>query len=211
MREVQATLIAGLTLVVIAIGVVLAHAPATLAGTNGVTANEEWGEVSGDTKICQASEMLPSKSSGIAISLSAFHGPRVTAELLSDERVVTRGQQGSNWSGQTITIPVKPLNQVVHNVTLCLIFSAQHEPIGLFGEPFPPAAAATYNGAILPGRLRIEYLQPGRRSWWSLVASTAYHLGLGRTASGTWVSILAFALMITAVATLSRALLKESQ
>jgi hypothetical protein len=55
----------------------------------------------------------------------------------------------------------------------------------------------------------MEYLRPGRKSWWSLASSVAHHMGLGHAASGTWIVFLVLALMLTVVILASRLALRE--
>ncbi len=72
----------------------------------------------------------------------------------------------------------------------------------MVGRTTPPAEATFGGTKPLPGRISIEYLQPGRRSWWSLALSVARRLGLGRAAAGTGNALLVLALAL-AVLTLS--------
>jgi hypothetical protein len=209
MREARVALAVGLALTVLAVLAVLAHSPDSVARANGIAAQDPLGQFSGRAKLCQTGESLPRGTSAIVISLSAFHGPRVAAQALSGTRVLTRGEQDSNWTGRTIAIPVKPLARTIAGATICVEFSTAHEPVSPFGQPTPATLAATGNGDTLPGRVSVEYLRPGGRSWWSLASSTAYRLGLGRADGGAWIAFVAIALMLAAAATLSAALLEE--
>jgi len=150
MREARVAVIAGLTLTVIALAAVLSHAPATVAGANTIPAQDPLGADSAGATVCQAGETLPRDTSAIAISLSAFHGPRLTTAVLSGGHVLTRGQQGSDWSGRTVTIPVKTLDRTVAHATICFTFAAAHEAVSPFGAPTSRAVAATDDGVALP-------------------------------------------------------------
>lgn len=209
MREARIAVAAGLALIVLALGAVLAHSPASVARSNGIPTQDPLGAGRGSATVCQAGETLPRGTTAIVVSLSAYHGPRLSAEVLAGGHVLTRGARGSNWSGRTVTIALKPLSHTVGQVTVCVAFAVNHELVVPFGLPTQPALAATANAVALPGRLRTEYLRPGNRSWWSLARSTAVHLGLGRAASGTWVAFLALALALAVATTASVALLRE--
>ena len=72
------------------------------------------------------------------------------------------------------------------DATICLTRNPVAIPVGLFGNVSPRAVAATSDGEPLPGRMRVEYLAPGRRSWFSLARYVARRLGLGHVPSGAW-------------------------
>src|SRR5271168_3967192 len=109
MHEARVALVVGLGFVVLALGVVLYHSPATITRTNGLAADVPLGHVDGATRLCQRGEELPRDTSAIVASLSAFHGPHLEAEVLTGTRTVTEGALGSDWTGRTATIPVRPL------------------------------------------------------------------------------------------------------
>jgi hypothetical protein len=209
MDRVTIALAAGLALLAVAIGLTLLHSPTSVAGTNGGKQDEGLVSIRKSAMVCQAGEVLPRGTSVIVASLSTFTGPKVMAEALSGARVLTRGQLGSGWTGRTVAIPVKPLTRTVWNVKICFAFAPKDEAVTPYGHSSAPAVAATYNGKALPGRIRAEYLRPGSRSWWALVSSTAYHMGLGRAASGTWIVFLVIALMATVATVVSKLLLEE--
>ncbi len=72
----------------------------------------------------------------------------------------------------------------------------------MVGRRTPPAEATVGGARPLPGRISVEYLHPGPRSWASLAVSVARRLGLGRAAAGTGNALLVLALALT-VLTLS--------
>ncbi|HTU77354.1 MAG TPA: hypothetical protein VMF09_01185 [Solirubrobacteraceae bacterium] len=209
MREARVALAAGLVLIAVALAAVLLHSPAAVAGSNGVAAEDPLGQILTRSRVCQSGEALPAGTSALVVSLSAFHGPAVSAEALSGASVLTRGRQGSNWSGRTVTIPLRPLARAVRDATICLAFSPGHEAVVPFGQPASPTLAAGVGGSPLPGRMRAEYLKAGDRSWWSLASAVAYHVGLGRAAGGAWAAILAIALGVAVTAAAAGALAAE--
>jgi hypothetical protein len=84
-------------------------------------------------------------------------------------------------------------------------------PVELAGNVAPRALAATVNGKPLRGRLRIEYLARGHRSWLSLAKHVARRLGLARTPSGTWIVLPLVAMMAIAVALGGWLLMREQR
>jgi hypothetical protein len=81
-------------------------------------------------------------------------------------------------------------------VTLCVAVGPNSEPIFIFGREAPQREAAVATGeGRLRGRMGVEYLTAGRRSWWSRILPVARHMGLGHALSGTWVVLLIAALV----------------
>jgi len=62
---------------------------------------------------------------------------------------------------------------------------------------------------VLGGRMWIEYLRPGDRSWASLIPSIVRAIGLGRADPGTWIALLALSLMATVAALASCVAFRE--
>jgi hypothetical protein len=209
MRSVKIALAAGLTLLAIGIGLTLLHSPMSVAHANGVPLEED--EIATTNKsatYCQAHELLPGGTSAIRISLNAFTGPRVRLVVTSGGQSITGGERGSGWTSRVVTVPVKPLPRTVSGVTVCVSFRLRDETISVFGRTTPRATAAHDGRQTLRGRIWIEYLRPGERSWASLVPSIARRMGLGRAAAGTWIVLLALALL-AAVAVLASSLVLE--
>ena len=80
----------------------------------------------------------------------------------------------------------------------------------LAGNATHGALAATVNGRPVSGRMRVEYLARGNRSWLSLAKHVARRLGLGHAPAGTWIVLPLAALMATAVALGAWLLMREA-
>jgi hypothetical protein len=201
MRGARVALAAGLVLLAIAVGIVLAHSPETLARSNALhPLNLRLTSVPGSGSACQSNELIPAETTAIGVSLNASDGPRVTVTVLSGKTVVAHGKSASGWLGRLVTIPVAPLGHAVQHATVCVAFSGADERVRFLGVRTPARAAARSHGRALPGRLTIEYLRRGSSSWWSLALPVARRLGLGRAWAGTWIALLVAALMASAIA-----------
>jgi hypothetical protein len=210
MRSVAVALAAGLTALVLAIGVTMLHSPMSVARTNGVATEEHRIDMTRhDASYCQANELLPQGTSALRLSFSALTGPRIHVVVTAGGRQTTSGERSSAWTSRVVTVPVKPLPRTVANVTVCASFRLKDESVTVFGEPTPPASAARDGRRHLMGRFFIEYLRPGRRSWASLASSTVAHMGLGRAAAGAGIVLLAIALLVAIAAIASRLVLEE--
>jgi hypothetical protein len=202
MRSVKVTLAVGLALLVVAIGVVLSRSPLVVAGTNSVPVQTEAEIKRGDTGSCQQAGTIPQGTSAIRLAVEARDvGPRVAVKVLSGSRVVAAGAREAGWTAAiTVTVPVPRVSHAVSDARICIAIGSIVEPFRVYGALAPPAAAA--RSALQGVNLRIEYLRPGPSSWWSEISSTAYHMGLGRAAGGTWIVFLVVAL-VSAVAILA--------
>jgi hypothetical protein len=210
MRDVKIALVAGLTLLVVGIVVALARSPMSVAHTNGTSEEESRiAAVNHGATYCQAGELLPRGTSAIRLSWFAFTGPRVRLVVYSGAKAITSGESGSGWTSREVTVPVKPLAHTVSNVTVCGSFQMRYEELTVFGKPTPRADAAYDGHQKLPGRMWIEYLRSGTRSWAALVGSILSHMGLGRASSGPGIVVLALAALAAVVALASHLVLRE--
>jgi hypothetical protein len=199
----------GLLIGAAALGVTLSQSPLTVARAN-VAKPELLGTTEQKVAACQTNEVLPRGTSAIRLRSYAFLGPRVTVEVWAHKRMIAHGEHGSGWTGGDVTIPVHPLPTTISGVELCFAFFLNGEESGqLVGEPTGAARAARGPAGLLPGREGVEYMRPGRSSWWSLAPAVARRLGLGRAWSGTWNAWFVIALMCAVVILCSRAILRE--
>jgi hypothetical protein len=199
--RVRTVLAVELALIAIGVAIVMSGGPLIVTGSDegAVRAALVGGE--GGT-ICQAGETVPRGTSSLRLSLNAHVGPAMTATVSAGGHVLASGTRGSGWAGARVTIPVTRVAHAVRDATVCATIDQTRETVTLIGQPTGRAVAARSGHIVLPGRIQIEYLQPGTRSWWSLVLPVARRLGLGRAPSGTWVALLV-ALLFGAVAALA--------
>ncbi|MGO9760188.1 MAG: hypothetical protein ACLP1Q_02865 [Solirubrobacteraceae bacterium] len=211
MYGVRIALIGGLLAVAVALGLVLTHSPASVAATNRVQGaqNEPIASTSHGASYCQAHEVLPKGSSAIRIWLDAAAGPRVSVVVSSDGHPITGGVRGSNWIGGSVTVPLTPLSHAVSGVTVCASFQLRDETIIAQGRATSPAIAAHEGRRALRGRIWIEYLRPGTRSWASLAPEVMRNMGLGRATSGTWIVYLALLLLVAVIGVSSNLVIEE--
>lgn len=204
MRGVKVALVAGLSLVAVAIGLTLARSPKSVAATNKPHGQQETAISSTRrrTSYCQAGETLPRGTSAIRVSLAASIGPRVSLLASAGGHVIISGEQDSGWTGSVLAIPVRTLPHTVTGVTICVSFAPAHETVGLLGEHTRAAIAAREGRRPTQGRMWIEYLRPGTRSWASLVSSVVRNMGFGRAWSGSGIVLVAL-LLLGAVAILA--------
>jgi hypothetical protein len=210
MPSVRVALAAGLALTALAVVVTLSQSPLGVAATNSVQGREELETLHQGTALCQPGETIPRGTTAIRLGIFAWLGPRVTLAAYSGNRAVTEGQRGSGWTGWVVTVPVKPLSHSVSHVKLCFaIHLAGDETVKVVGEHRSADGAYHSNGTPLGGRATVEYMQPGKRSWWSLASLVARRIGFGHADSGPWSVFVVIALAAAVALAVSRIVLRE--
>jgi hypothetical protein len=218
------SLTVGLALTAMAIGIVLSRSPTVVARTNGVPIEGTVRAMTSAGEVCQEHELLLRGTTAIRLSLEALYGPRVSVRAVHDGELVTSGERGSGWTRQNVTIPVKSVPRTVAQVDVCFALAPKDETVDLNGGRSASALVSS-GGAraggppgidyLLPvprptsAGIRIEYLRPGSRSWWSLALQVARRMGLGRAPSGTWTVLVVLAAMAALVAVVSWLLARE--
>jgi hypothetical protein len=206
--DVKIALVGGLAVTALAVTATLLHAPSIVAATNSIARTTRLVVADTGAGACQGNEAPPRGTSAIRLALSASFGPRVNVTALSGSRVIARGTQETGWVGGDVTVPIGPVRRAYSHVTVCFQITRLTGSVAVVGEKTPPAVAATAGGEALPGRLRIEYLRPGR-PWLSVIPAVLRHMGLGRAAAGAWIAVPIGALAAAAAALASWAVLRE--
>jgi hypothetical protein len=211
-RSVSIALVAGIALLAVVGAITLTRSPPRVArvgepGGDAVTRTLARGAI--DFAVCQPGEALPAGVSGIRLALWAFYGANVHVRVYKGSRVLTEGSRGADWTSDSVTVPVEPLERSSSGVTLCFGIGPNSQPISVLGVAAPPTSAASVDTVsdepdpsvvlgeheLVPGRVGVEYLAAGTGSWWSRILTVARHMGLGRSYAGTWIALLVAALM----------------
>jgi hypothetical protein len=214
MRKVKVALAVGLALLAAVVAVTLTRSPPRVLRVGVPTGDAGDAGLAGGpgrVAVCQPDETLPAGTSGIRLATWAFYGAKIHVRVYSGSRVLTEGSRGPDWTSDSVTVPVKPLQRSVSGVELCFGIGPTTQPVTLLGihtttgqaasargRSEPTLAAATSTNAVLKGRVGVEYLGAGHGSWWSRVSSVAKRMGLGRAYSGAWIALLVAALMAAA-------------
>jgi hypothetical protein len=204
--RIRVALAVGLALIALALLATLSHAPLVAAKTRSIPPETQLVATTHDIGGCQRGEVLPRGTVAIRLGLFGVTTPEVAVKVFAGTRVVTEDTLAAGWSGEGATVPVRALSRTVAPVKICFALASVNGEVTMVGRRTPPAEATVGGAKPLPGRISIEYLQPGHRSWASLAVSVARRLGLGRAAAGTGNALLVLALALT-VLTLSSWLL----
>lgn len=204
MRRTRLALAAGLSAIAVSLGAVLARAPDTVAGTNGVPAHFAVAFIQGGEAICQGGGTIPAGTSAIRVSLSVNIGPRVDVKVFSGSRLVTDGVRGAGWGvDETVTVPVRRVTRAVAGTRICTVIGPAVEPIQVNGVRVPIGSSPS--GVWL----RMEYLRSASRSWLARVPAIAGDMGIAHAPSGAWVAYLVIVLMLGVCALAGRLALRE--
>jgi hypothetical protein len=201
----------GFILITAVLGVILLRAPDDVISTNFVTVTQQLSLFGRHAKVCQATERLPASTEALRISLIGYFGPTVSVAVSHEGQIVASGQRNAGWFGGSLTLPLHPAVRTPLDAKICLTRDPGGLPVELAGNVAPTALAATVNGKALPGRMRVEYLRGGHRSWLSLARHVARRLGLGHSPSGTWIVLPLAAMMAMAAALGAWLLLREAR
>jgi len=201
-RQARWALVLSLALLAIAGALTLTRSPMRVVRVSAKP-EHSLGTTTGSIAACQADEVLPGGVSAIRLHLEAPFGPPVLVRVYSGSRVLTAGSRAADWTSSSVTVPVEPLQHSASKAKLCFYVRANSERLKLYGVPAVTAnAARAGNGQALPGRMSVEYLTPAPGSWWSRVVPVARRIGIGHAIGGTWVALLAAALVAGAAALL---------
>jgi hypothetical protein len=206
--RVRVALAVCLTLMLIAIGVGLARTPLVRAGTDGTPLPTEVGATFAPDTVCQAEEVVPKGTTIVRMSLLSLLGPGIKLQVTAGEQVVTTGIRSSGWTGTVVSIPVRPVTRTYTHATVCFTLAKRQQLVNYRGTNTIHSPAVSNGTQVLPGRIRIEYLQPGKETWLSLALPTARRIGLSVGGGGGIVLVL-FALALTIASLTSWLVVRE--
>jgi hypothetical protein len=191
----------------------LLQTPKAVISSNYVTVTQELGLLREHTTVCQSGERLPAGTAAIRVSMGAIAhvGPSVSATVSHQGRIVASGHHDGGWVSGSLTVPLRPPVEKPADAKICLVPGRIGMPVELIGNMAPRNLATTVNGTPLSGRMRVEYLKRGHRSWLSMARHVARRLGLGHSPSGAWIVFPLVVLMALAVTLAAWLLLLEQR
>ena len=215
LARVAVVAVLGLVALEAGLAVLLSSESVRYAGTNDVGGRALLTQSSGTReRVCQVGELLPRDTSTIRLSLQATGGPGPALALTASRHgtVLTRGTRAAGWKGQMATIPVRWVAHSTDGVRICVTLG-RRGAVNLRGGriklPELVRPEAELDGTPVGGRVRIEYLKPGRDSWWSYAGTVLHRMGLGRAWPGAGTPLLAWLLMAAAATCALGLLIRE--
>jgi hypothetical protein len=189
-RSFAITLGVGLTLLAIALVATLSQAAPRRMGTNKIGTDEVFGATRGGGTFCQRYEQIPAGTGAIRISLFGVGGeraPPVRVTVADGSRTLARGARPASHPRPSELIVVPLQTVLAHEATgrVCVTLGSSGGQLGLVGQATDSKFAARTGREPLSGRLRIEYLRPGRESWWSFASTVAHRIAIGHPLAGS--------------------------
>ncbi|HEY1689713.1 MAG TPA: hypothetical protein VGF95_12720 [Solirubrobacteraceae bacterium] len=165
-------------------------------------------------KVCQ-SDILPAGAGRVKLLVGAY-GHRVPALAIGfrgpDGKLLSSGRLPAGAPQGFVLVPLRhPYRGADTSGTLCLSVDSPYG-IGLGGEPIAPGpTSAQLNGKPEPTAIIIDYLRPGRETWWQLLPTLTQRFAYGKAAFfGTWTLPVAALLLLGAWIAAIRLLWREA-
>src|SRR5262249_16699586 len=154
--------------------------------------------------LCAPVGTVPAGTDAVRLSLVGNAGPRVKLTARSGLQIIGSGERAAGWGiTESLTVPINRVNEASPNTEICVTFGPAVEPVAING-----GLVRTVAGGEVPS-FRVEYLQRGSKSWWSLASDVAERMGRGHAPSGTWIVFLLIAFTIAVAALASWLIVRE--
>jgi hypothetical protein len=207
-------LAAGLLALALTAAAVLMQRAPRRAGTNMVPDIGLTVTVGPSQKLCQAGETLPPDTASLAIRAVASSEralPALRVLVSAGNRTAVAGALGAGRRSGTVWLALARVAGELDDATVC-VSDRGSEPVSIGGAEVASADGATLDGTRLSGRMRIEYMRPGRESWLQLLPTLIHRLSLGKSnVVRTWAACAVLALVIVAIALGAVAVLGEGR
>lgn len=207
----RVVLAVGLLAIAIAGTAILLQREPRRAGTN-LTADARFSIPLGPgQQLCEPGELLPGDTGALKLDASAngLPGPRLSASISSPGGPVSSGVLDAGWREGALSIPVSRVRNTVSDATVCLS-NLGSRPVAFGGSAPDSGFLIQLGGKPLSGRLRIEYMRPGRESWLELLPALAHRFSLAKSdLVRHWAAGAALVLMLLAVVLAATTMIKE--
>jgi hypothetical protein len=202
----------GLTVLVVIFAAVLLEKAPRRSGSN-LTPNGAFVAVlDAGQQTCQEGELLPADTAGMRATIGTYGkpGPPLAVTLTGPHgEVLSSGGLARGWSGGVVQIPIRHVSTVNANARVCLRDGGPG-PIALAGALPDPGLHMEVAGATVEGRLRYDYMRPGRESWLALLPTIVHRSTLAKApALRHWAWAAAIVLMLLAVGLAARTIVRE--
>jgi hypothetical protein len=217
----RAVLAGGALVLAIALAHVLGHTRTQIAGTDRVPNNVFVTNVKQDQRLCQANEIVPAGATSLRMTIGTYDKPGPALDIAITEPATARGLAprevdhatiAAGWRQGVVVLPVPRVRHTYANATVCI--RDRGAPIALGGTTYPNEYGFTdyFDGTKLTSEIRIDYLLPGKPSWFSMLSKLAYRLTLGK---GSYIRPLGWIapllLMLAVAGVMVRLLLREER
>ena len=205
-------LAAALLVLLVAILIVVLQREPRRAGTNMTPLASVAIALPSGQELCEPGELVPADTAGLRVLVrsSGPTGPLRARVLGPGGGVVASGTLAAGWRPEEVTVPISRVGTTTSGI-VCLQNGGSSQL--LFGGALPdPPYTYVIAGQQQSGRLRIDYMRPGRESWLGLVTPLTYRFSLGRSPlTRWWASGAVLVLMLAVVALTAWILLRPER
>lgn len=160
---------------------------------------------------CQEGELLPADTAAVQVTMGTYGrpGPPVGVVFTGPHGVLTTGGLPAGWRQGVVRIPVAHVSTPTERVRVCLR-NGGPGGIAIAGTLPDPGLHMIVAGQSIEGRLRFDYMRPGRESWLQLLPTLVYRSTLGKSdLVRHWAWAGALLLMLFAVGLAVRTIVRE--
>jgi hypothetical protein len=212
MTPVRAVVVGGVLALVCALAVILSGRQLQIASTDRVD-NNQFAAVLGPAQhICQYNEDVPPGATALRMTIGDYDkpGPPLSFDITAARKVagtsqvqeIARGHLAAGWAQGAVLVPITRVRSEVSGAAVCI---ANHgrTPVAIAGLPDSVGDFGLYDiqdGVNAPVEVRIDYMLPGRPSWFGMLATLAHRMTLGK---GSYIGILGWLAPLMLVLALS--------
>jgi hypothetical protein len=135
----------------------------------------------GGQQLCEPGELVPADTGAIKLTARArgLSGPALGVAITGPGGRVGTGRLGGGWRTGAISIPNSRVTSTV-GATVC-VSNLGSQQVDFGGSTPDSSFVIQIAGRPFDGRLRIEYLRPGRESWLQLVPALSHRFSLAKS------------------------------
>jgi hypothetical protein len=197
----------GLAAVAVILAAVLLQRDQRRSGSNLVHSGPFVAVLGHGQSACQGDELLPDDTSAVRLTIGTFNRPgpslRVVFSGARGEQLAA-GSLGGGWRQGVVQIPITHVTRPIPGAYVCLS-DLGPGTIEITGSAPDPPFQMSVAGSTVGGRLRYDYMRPGRESWLELLPTIVYRSTFAK--SGVirhWAWAAALVLMALAVGLAAR-------
>ena len=223
MTPLKAAVAGGLLGLLVLIVAILSLQQRQIASTDRVPNSAFVTVVDPASRLCQKNEVLPAGANALRMTIGTYGKPGPALRLViaappagapnARAVMVSSSRIAAGWRQGVVTMAIPRVTETRGGADVC-ITDAGRVPVAVAGVT-PPASygyADKLDGQQLGSEVRIDYMLPGRPSWFSMLTTLAYRMTLGKGTYVGWMGWIGPLLaMLAAVALIVGVLLRPDR
>jgi hypothetical protein len=208
----RAALTLGLAAIVAIFAVVLVQKDQRRSGSDLTPNGAFVAPLAAGQRTCQDDELLPADTSALRATIGSYGRPGPPVQLTvtgPDGRVLTAGGLRAGWRQGIVQIPIAHVSTATDGARVCLRDGGPG-PIAVAGAVPDPGFHMQVGSKTVEGRLRYDYMRPGRESWLELIPTIVHRSTIAKSSLvRRWAWLAALLLMLFAVGLATRTIIRE--